>query len=307
MQTIVWIKAMRLRTLPLAISSVLLGSFLALYFGVFEIKIALLSGSTAILLQILSNLANDLGDGLKGTDNNDRIGPTRAIQSGAISKKQMVVAIAITILLSLFSGVWLLLEGIKVQRPGMLIIFLFIGLGAIYSAIKYTIGSKPYGYAGLGDLFVFFWFGIVGVSGTFYLHGQLINPDVLLPSASMGLLAVGVLNLNNLRDRISDSKAGKRTIVVRIGQHAGKIYQSMLVGSALVFTSIFVFRNYSQFSQLLFLLPIPVLLFDVKRVLEITDPRKFDPFLKRFSIQTFFFSLTLGTGFLIAHYATGQL
>lgn len=300
-----WIEALRLRTLPLAVSSTLLGSFLAVYFNVFKWRIAILSTVTAILLQILSNLANDLGDGLKGTDNDDRIGPERAIQSGIISKKEMLIAIGVTVTLSLVSGIWLIFEGIRIERPFMLVAFILLGIGAIYSAIKYTVGDKPYGYAGLGDIFVFIWFGIVGVSGSFYLHGQSIEPDVLLPSVSMGLLSVGVLNLNNLRDRISDKKSGKNTIVVRIGQHAAQIYQSILVITALICTGIFVFRNYSQLSQLLFLLPIPVLLTDAKKVLEITDPKNFDPYLKRFAMETFFFSVTLGTGFLISSYVAG--
>lgn len=299
----VWIGVIRLRTLPLAFSSIFLGSFLAAFYGSFRWRIGILSALTAIFLQILSNMANDLGDGLKGTDNEYRVGPKRAIQNKLLSKREITVGIGLFVVLSLVSGIWLISLGIREKRSVYIIFFILLGIAAIASAIKYTIGSKPYGYAGLGDLFVFFWFGIVGVMGTFFLHTNFMKIDVLLPSTSLGLLCVSVLNINNLRDRVSDKKAGKKTFVVRIGEFHAKIYQAILVSLAIATSLIFVILHYTAIIQLLFLLTIPFLLLSVKDVIRITEPKLFDPYLKRFAFGAFIFAIVFGLGLILGGYA----
>jgi len=297
-----FIKAFRLRTLPLAFSGIALGSFLAAYYQAFQLNIFLLTSITAISLQILSNLANDYGDGIKGTDNKHRIGPKRAMQSGEITPTEMKLAIAFFIVTSLVAGIWLIVSSTHSSGGNYLWFFLILGMAAIFSALKYTIGSKPYGYIGMGDLFVFIWFGLVSVGGTFFLHAGELPAGILLPASSMGFLCVGVLNINNLRDRITDGLSGKITLVVRMGERAAKIYQVTLIALALITSSIYIFTHYHGIVQLLFLIPFPFIIRNLYLLMNIQDPGKFDPFLKKLSIETFFFSLHMGAGLMLTHY-----
>ena len=212
-----WIHAARPRTLPLALSGSILGSFLAAADGVFRWNIFLLAALTSLLLQILSNLANDYGDFTKGTDNHERIGPDRMVSTGAITPRQMIAAIGLVSSLALVSGIFLILQGFPDGNAPLKLTYLALGLASIGAAINYTVGKNPYGYSGFGDLFVFIFFGIIAVTGTYFLHGQLLRPEVLLPAVSLGLLSTGVLNLNNLRDERSDILTNKHTLVVKHG------------------------------------------------------------------------------------------
>ena len=216
-----WLVAFRLRTLPLALSSIILGSMLAYADGIFSWPVAILAVTTTLFLQILSNLANDYGDSVSGVDNEHRVGPSRSVQGGAITASQMRRAVFLFAFLSLASGIGLIIVGTRGLQLESTLIYLVLGLGAIAAAIKYTVGKNPYGYQGLGDLFVFIFFGLVGVCGTYYLHTHQLPWDILLPAASVGLLSVAVLNLNNLRDRESDAASGKRTLVVKLGSEKG--------------------------------------------------------------------------------------
>ncbi|MDF2153147.1 1,4-dihydroxy-2-naphthoate polyprenyltransferase [Vibrio sp. CAU 1672] len=228
----IWLEAARPKTLPLALVSILTGSVLAYSTGHFSPMIAVMALVTATLLQILSNLANDYGDAVKGTDNDQRIGPQRAMQSGAISARQMKQALAFNIVLTIISGLVLVFYALSSLES----ILTFIGLGvlAIIAAIAYTMGSKPYGYVGLGDLSVFLFFGLLGVSGTYFLHTGQVDTALFLPALGCGLLAVAVLNINNMRDIDNDSACGKRTVAVRLGQRKAKQYHFILLASALV-------------------------------------------------------------------------
>ena len=217
MQIQAWIHAFRLRTLALALSSIAMGAFLAAYYNGLRMEISLLAALTTVFLQILSNLANDYGDAKKGTDNQHRVGPERAVQSGKISLKEMQAAIIIFSGLSLISGVILISQATKGLSSEVGILFLIIGLLAIASAILYTVGKKAYGYSGFGDLFVFIFFGLIAVIGTFFLNTQFILPQIWLAAVSLGFFSTGVLNLNNLRDIENDRNSGKNTIVVRLG------------------------------------------------------------------------------------------
>ncbi len=224
-----WIEAFRLRTLPLALASVGLGSFVAASNGHHRIQITLLTLLTATLLQILSNLANDYGDYMNGADTSDRIGPRRAVASGDISPRQMKVAIIIFVILCLISGLSLLYMAFYGRLNLRMLGFFILGLLSIGAAIKYTAGKNPYGYRGLGDISVFLFFGPVAVAGTYFLHAGNFLPQVMLPAFAFGLLSTAVLNVNNLRDYTSDRDTGKRTLVVQMGPVKGLQYHRLLV------------------------------------------------------------------------------
>ncbi|GAA5648369.1 1,4-dihydroxy-2-naphthoate octaprenyltransferase [Vibrio proteolyticus] len=228
----IWLDAARPKTLPLALVSILTGSVLAFSFGQFSLPVALLAFVTATLLQILSNLANDYGDAVKGTDNDKRLGPMRAIQSGAVSLASMRQAIGINIVLTIIAGLALVLYALDSLHS--ILAFIALGLLAILAAIAYTVGNKPYGYVGLGDISVFIFFGLLGVAGTYFLHTGRIDAALSLPAVGCGLLAVAVLNINNMRDIENDLACGKRTVAVRLGQTRAKQYHFVLLGGAVL-------------------------------------------------------------------------
>ena len=223
-----WISAFRLKTLPLAFASILMGAAISYDQEYFNWKILLLALVTATFLQILSNLANDYGDALSGVDDENRLGPTRAIQSGEVSIKEMRMAVILFSLFSLLSGIALLIVSFS-SFSGLFMLFLLVGLLAIAAAIKYTVGKNAYGYSGLGDISVFIFFGIVGVMGSSYLFSQTVQFVNILPAISIGFFAVGVLNLNNLRDIENDARHGKNTLVVQFGKSWGKNYHYLLI------------------------------------------------------------------------------
>ncbi|MCL4169692.1 UNVERIFIED_CONTAM: hypothetical protein GTU68_013472, partial [Idotea baltica] len=224
-----WISAARLRTLPLAFSSILTGAALAIAHGLFDASVFLLCLTTTLFLQILSNYANDLGDYLHGTDNEDRVGPQRALQGGHITAPQMKAAVIFLAIISLISGIALLYQSrLRLDAKGLF--FLILGLLAIIAAIKYTAGKNPYGYAGLGDLSVFLFFGLIGVLGSYYLHGLELpySLDVFAASA-IGFFSTAVLNLNNMRDAVPDHAANKMTMAVRLGKKNARIYHMLII------------------------------------------------------------------------------
>lgn len=286
-----WLSALRLRTLPLALASIVLGSFLAAADKRFSGLVFLLCAATAVLLQILSNLANDYGDYIHGADNEERRGPKRATQSGAISSLAMRVALLVFVALSLAVG-YVLVKGESV-------LYYFLGIAAILAAVTYTAGPRPYGYVGLGDLFVFLFFGIVGVSGTYFLHTHTLKLSVLLPAVSSGFLSVAVLNINNMRDIQSDEVAGKFTIPVRIGFEKAKLYHVALVLGATGAALVYVFLNYNSAWQLLFLIVSPLLFKNIMAILKKQDNRELDPYLKQMAFTALLFSVTFGLGLLL--------
>lgn len=298
-----WIKAFRLRTLPLSFSTILMGSALAIW-PIFDKKHAQnvhvwwifgLTLLTTLLLQILSNLANDYGDSKKGADNAERIGPARAIQSGEISPKAMFRAIVITTLLTLITGILLLLVSFDFKINWLFFGFFILGIAAIGAAIKYTMGKKAYGYSGLGDVFVFIFFGLVGVYGTYFLQTHTFNWILFLPATAMGCFSVAVLNLNNMRDRVNDEKVRKNTIVVKLGlKNAKRYHYSIFAVAYLVFPLPLIFHSIQNdlIWLCVFILPILLIhLFHLKRVYKIVNPKDFDPELKVIALSTFLFSL----------------
>ncbi len=296
---LVWIDAFRLRTLPLALSSAILGSFLAYADGQFNPIVFGLAISTTILLQILSNLANDYGDSQNGADNAGRLGPLRTVQSGKISKSEMKLLIAVFVTLSLISGSFLIFYGIKSKNIGLIILFLVLGIASIAAAIKYTVGKNPYGYSGFGDLFVFVFFGLIGVGGTYFLHTNQFHFSLLLPAASVGLLSAGVLNLNNMRDIENDAASGKKTLVVRIGSERAKLYHTSLIVLSLILSVIFVIETWRSVYQLMFLLSVFPLAFHLYEVFKNHVPQKLNNQLKVLALTTFFFSLMYSLGIFL--------
>jgi len=293
-----WIGAIRLRTLPLALSSIGMGSFLAAFEGRMRWPVLLTAALTTIFLQILSNLANDYGDSQHGADNTQRSGPSRAVQSGVISPQRMKTAIVIFILLSLISGLLLLYISFGRMSAGFLALF-FLGIISIGAALNYTMGKNPYGYAGFGDLFVIIFFGFVGVLGTYFCHVQELNVANVLPALSCGLLAAAVLNVNNIRDIESDKLAGKLSIPVRLGRKNAAIYHWLLIGVAIAAATVYVIFNFRSYYQFTFIVSAPLLVYNAMQVSASTEAKNLDPMLKQMAISTLVFVITFGVGNLI--------
>lgn len=295
-----WIKAARLRTLPLALSGILMGAALAYFDGGFNSTVSILAIVTALFIQIFSNFANDYGDSQKGTDNQHRVGPQRTVQSGEITPEQMKFGMVILIMLSLIAGIWLIAEGTRGLDRTTFLMFLAFGIVALIAAYRYTAGSNPYGYAGLGDVAVFLFFGILPVAGTYFLNTHQLNTDIFLPAISIGLFSTGVLNLNNMRDIENDRNSGKNTVVVRIGSAKSRIYHTSLILIGWLTAIVFVVLRFQSIYQALFILTLPLFINDLVKINQIREPRQLDPFLKKLSIATLLFTLLLGIGIVLA-------
>lgn len=285
----IWLKAFRLRTLPLALSGILLSVFIAYSNGYSNFKTSLFCIITTLFLQILSNLANDYGDFVNGIDNKERLGPSRTVQSGQITANSMKNAIIFFTILSLISGLYLI-------HDKNLLIFIPLGLLSVIAAITYTVGKKPYGYIGLGDLSVFIFFGLVSVLGTYFLLSENFRYDLLLISSSIGLFSTAVLNINNIRDIESDQKSGKNSIPVRLGIKKAKIYHYILLFLGVLFSLIYTYINFKCYFQLLFFISIPFIIKNGFEIYRRNTPKEIDPLLKQMSISTLIFSISFGIG-----------
>lgn len=295
----VWVSAMRLRTLPLSVSGIIIGASLAHYNGFFKLNIFVLALCTTICLQILSNLANDYGDGIKGTDNNGRIGPERALQSGKITPAQMFHAIKVNIILVIFFAFTLIFNAFGLNNFLYSMFYFVLGGLSIAAAIKYTVGESAYGYRALGDLFVFIFFGLVSVIGSYFLFAKQIDHVLLLPAISVGLLSVSVLNLNNMRDIESDKKSNKITLAVKFGKKGSKIYHITLLLLAIFISLLFALFYYTSPFNLIFLVAFIPLIGHIKKVLKNKEPKLLDSQLKVLALTTFVFSVLLGIGQLL--------
>ncbi len=289
-----WVSALRLRTLPLSASGIILGGFIGYADNPqFSWQIFLLTLATALLLQILSNLANDYGDYTHGTDNDERLGPMRSVQSGKITPKQMKRAIVVFSVVTFAVGLCLLLQAFNYQNY-IFILFLILGITSIIAAIKYTVGSNNYGYQGFGDIMVFIFFGLVAVMGTYFLQTNIFNYKVLIPATSIGLLSMGVLNLNNMRDIENDKKSNKRTLAVKLGSHKSKIYHTIIISTAMVLTFIYLWTINTTLIALIILIPAFILIMHIAVVLKNTNPQNLDKQLKVLSLSTLFYSFVFG-------------
>lgn len=293
-----WISAFRLRTLPLSLSCIGMAGFLAAAAGKFNGLIFGLTCLTTILLQILSNLANDYGDSVNGADHAERKGPQRAVQSGAITPVQMKNAVIIFSILCLISGILLLLITFGLDWNALLF-FMTLGLLCITAAIAYTVGRKPYGYLGLGDLSVMIFFGLVGVMGSLYLFTHTFAYADLLPAMSCGFFSIAVLNVNNIRDIESDKQAGKFSIPVRIGRKNAVVYHWVLLLGGFAASVIYTILQYQSPWQFIFL---PTIALFIRNGLAVTNRPsvELDPWLKQLAISTLIFVLTFGIGLLLA-------
>lgn len=289
--------AARLRTLPLSVSGIMIGSSYAFFVNKFNSSLFIIALLTTVAYQVLSNFANDYGDGIKGADDN-RTGPKRAVQSGLISRPSMKKAIKILSLVSIILTLFLVTLAFGAFSKYF---FLFIVLGslAIFAAIKYTVGKFAYGYFGLGDLFVFIFFGIVSVLGSNFLFSVNLNWLLLNPAITLGLLSVGVLNLNNMRDLKSDEKSGKKTLAVCMGKKTSKIYHSVIISAAIVLMLKFQIslEIQSVFLNIILFLNILGLLIHLFQIYNITQPSHYDNFLKILALHAFFYSIIISLYF----------
>jgi 1,4-dihydroxy-2-naphthoate octaprenyltransferase len=293
-----WLSAFRLRTLPLALSCIGMAGFLAAAANKFNGLIFFLCCLTTIFLQVLSNLANDYGDSVNGADHAERKGPKRAVQSGAITADQMKKGVIVFIFLCLISGISLLLISFGLDWNALLFFFI-LGLLSIAAAIAYTVGKKPYGYIGLGDISVLIFFGLVGVMGSLYLFTKSVSLLDVLPSLSCGLFSIAVLNINNVRDIESDRTAGKFSIPVRIGKAKASIYHWFLLLTGLLSSVIYVMMNYKSPWQFLFLLTAPLFV-RIGLAVSRKPSVELDPYLKQMALSTLLFVVLFGVGFLLA-------
>tara|TARA_B110000967_G_scaffold210022_1_gene269624 strand:- start:8926 stop:9855 length:930 start_codon:yes stop_codon:yes gene_type:complete len=301
-----FIKAARLRTLPLSVSGIIVGSYLGTEYLnsisasgsriiVWSTPILWLAILTTIGFQVLSNFANDYGDGIKGSDKN-RTGEARMVASGAISPKQMKLAIIVTSVITLIIALVLIYVAFDKDNFGYSILFFALGIASIIAAIKYTVGKSAYGYSGFGDVSVFVFFGLVSVVGSYFMYTKFINFEIFLPAISVGLLSTAVLNLNNLRDREEDIKNDKNTLVVKLGTEKAKKYHYFLIITALVSTIIYVFLDFTSVYQLVFLVAFIPLLKNIKTVAHNKVPAELDTELKKVALSTFLFAILLGIG-----------
>ncbi|WP_127957165.1 1,4-dihydroxy-2-naphthoate polyprenyltransferase [Serratia microhaemolytica] len=293
-----WLESLRPRTLPLAFSSIIVGSAVAAWQGHFQLGVMLLALLTAGLLQILSNLANDYGDAIKGSDTADRIGPMRGMQKGLITQAQMKRALVITVVLIMLSGSALI--AISCQQPSDVLGFLLLGAVAIIAAITYTVGKKPYGYLGLGDISVLIFFGWLSVVGSYYLQTHRFEMSVILPATACGLLATAVLNINNLRDIETDRANHKNTLAVRLGARNGRYYHLLLLLGALLCFALFAFYYLASLSGWLFLLATPLLLLHGRRVLRDQTAIGMRPLLEQMVKSALVINLLFSIGVMLS-------
>lgn len=293
-----WLETARPKTLPLALASILTGSALAYWQSGINLWIMGLCLLTTLLLQILSNFANDYGDHQKGSDTSERIGPLRGIQKGAIKPAQLRQGLILVIIASLLSGGSL----VAISYQSFVDVLVFCGLGAlaIIAAITYTVGHKPYGYMGLGDLSVLIFFGLLAVMGSYYLQTHQWHWAILLPALGSGLLAVAVLNINNLRDIEQDKKAGKNTLVVRLGVQKGRAYHGLLLLLALGSYSLFSLIYLPQWQGFLFLLISPLFIKQGLFVWRNKNPRDLRPMLAQMAMLALLTNLLFSLGLLLA-------
>ncbi|CAM3479165.1 1,4-dihydroxy-2-naphthoate octaprenyltransferase [Elizabethkingia occulta] len=298
-----WIKAARLRTLPLSLSGIILGSLIAKWKlnsvgESWDVWVFVLALVVTLLYQVLSNYANDYGDGVKGTDKK-RVGEAeaRAVASGKITAKQMRNAVILFSVLSLAFTVLLLYKAFFPGHIQAFYVFIGLGIACIFAAIGYTVGKRPYGYMGLGDVFVFIFFGLVSVMGSYYLFTKTFDWQMILPATAVGLFSVAVLNLNNMRDIESDAESGKHTLALKMGFKKAMIYEIILLQLPLIliltYMMVYEIRSYYAYIFIILFLPLMALR---RRIMETKEPRNLDPYLKQVAIMCFAMSLLTGIG-----------
>jgi len=285
-----WIHAARLRTLPLSLSGIIVGSFVAYKQGFWDVYIFTLAILTTLFLQILSNFANDLGDSFKGADNESRVGPVRAVQSGKITQKGMAIGTVIISLLSLTTAIPLIIIGTDGMPPSVLWVYIILAVLSVLAAVTYTIGKKAYGYNGMGDVMVFIFFGLVSVLGVYSLYSKQFDWSLMGLAFGIGMLSIAVLNLNNMRDHENDRLVNKRTIVVSMGFERAKLYHTFLIIASFIGILFFIIVN-EWWWGLISLLPYFILIKHLIKVWKTVVPQTLDPELKKVALSTFAISI----------------
>ena len=286
---------MRLRTLPLSTGGVLLGILLATADYKVDVRVAVLIVLTTVFLQILSNLSNELGDVLHGTDTQDRKGPQYGLNSGVLSIGEMKFLIGLAVVLCIVSGTAMTLLSFGTLWDMTSILVLLLGAAAIMGAMKYTLGRRPYGYRGLGDFYVFLFFGLVAVLGSYFVAAHTLFLRLLLPGAAVGCFSVGVLNVNNIRDMKTDAP-NRVTVAIRLGERNAKIYQAVLVVLGWVFMLAYCQLRMFSWWHYLFVATLPLYVLHLAGVFR-RSGRELDPMLPLLVISTFLFCLLAGVGF----------
>ena len=286
---------MRLRTLPLSMAGVLLGILLAVADWKVDLWTAILIVITTVCLQILSNLSNELGDVLHGTDTQDRKGPQYGLNSGVLSIGEMKFLIGLAVVLCIVSGTAMTLLSFGTLWDMTSILVLLLGAAAIMGAMKYTLGRRPYGYRGLGDFYVFLFFGLVAVLGSYFVAAHTLFLRLLLPGAAVGCFSVGVLNVNNIRDMETDAP-NRVTVAIRLGERNAKIYQAVLVVLGWVFMLAYCRLRMFSWWHYLFVATLPLYVLHLAGVFR-RSGRELDPMLPLLVISTFLFCLLAGVGF----------
>ncbi len=301
-KTKTWVSAARLRTLPLSISGIIVGTACAFPFYAHHPNFYLIfffAILTTLLFQILSNFANDYGDGVKGTDNENRLGPQRALQSGLLTKEELKKGIIFTAGLSLVSALILIYLAFGSAHFFTSLFFFVLGISCVAAAIKYTVGQSAYGYRGLGDLFVFIFFGLVSVIGCFYLYGQSIDLWVILPAVAVGNLSIAVLNINNMRDLDADKVVGKNTLAVKLGRQKAKRYHYFIILFALAAFIVYALHSEKAWWNYAFILAYIPLIKHLFFVQNNTEPRELDSQMKVVALSTFFVSVLFSLALIL--------
>lgn len=292
------IKSMRLRTLPLSLAGVILGVTLAADKTDVSPWTAALIFLTTVCLQILSNLSNELGDTLSGTDSADRQGPKYALGSGDMTIGDIKKLILMFIGLCVISGLAMIQVSFGSLFKTESICLEALGAAAIVGAMKYTLGKNPYGYKGLGDVFVFIFFGLVSVLGGYYVAARELPPLImLLPASAIGCFSVGVLNVNNIRDMKTDA-VNRVTVAIKLGMKGARIYQTILIVAGWILMPVFCAIYDSAPGHYIFIITIPLYIKHLQGVWTRSE-RALDPMLPILVISTFFLSILAGAGFLI--------
>lgn len=301
-----WLQAARLRTLPLSVSGVIAGSFIARWKlrqngEHWDWLIFALAMLVTLLYQILSNYANDYGDGIKGTDKL-RINEAeqRVVSSGRVTEKQMRTAVILMSAVSFIATVALLWRAFAPDFGRDFWIFIGLGIACILAALGYTIGKKPYGYLGLGDLMVFLFFGLVSVCGSYFLFTKSFDWQILLPASAIGMMSAAVLNLNNMRDIESDRVSGKKSLALRIGYRNAMLYQMLLLQLPLLLILVWLglqgfFQSGKYYPFIVMILIFPMMNLR-RKILYIKEPGSLDPYLKQVGIMTLMMAVLLSAG-----------
>lgn len=288
---------MRLRTLPLSLAGIIAGIALASTVKPLELPVVIALVFTTAMLQILSNLSNELGDYLNGTDTQERQGIRYSLQDGELTAKQikcMIVAAAGLCCISGLVMVWCSFKTVFAPEP---ICLLALGAAAIWAAVHYTLGRNPYGYRGLGDIFVFIFFGLVSVLGAGYVCSHTACPEWILPSAAIGCWSIGVLNVNNIRDMKTDA-ATRMTLALKLGLRRARIYQTMLIAAGWGLMLTYNILVADSWMQWLYFITVPLSFLHLRGVWTRLD-RSLDPMLPMLVMTTFATSILFALGVVL--------